>query len=113
MLLACCKAAKIKIPEARRIVGIATEPLGTSSRSEDLLLLETVGDSWTTAHEKEARELQKELGLLKDGSLRYCESHDEEYPDSSSIPSKRVLDRAERRRLDRQQRRSTRYIRNR
>lgn len=100
LLLACCKVAKLRASNARRMVGIATEPLGTPKPTEDLVLLETFGDNWTPTHEKEARELQKQLAILTDKSVTFRETHDKEYPDISDIRTQPALNRAERRRLE-------------
>lgn len=81
VLLAHCKVAKLLAPAAKRIVGIATEPDGTPEPSEDLLLLETHGGSWTAEDEQEARELQKLGSILVDGRTTRRVTSVREYPD--------------------------------
>lgn len=103
LLLANCKVAKLRAPQARQIVGIATEPLGTPKPTEDLLLLETSGEHWTPAHENEAKELQKQLIILTDKSVTFRKTHDQEYPDISSTQPNQPLNRTERRRPAREQ----------
>lgn len=105
-LLACCKVAKLRAPGVRRIVGIATEPLGTRGPTEDLVLLETHGEWWTSEQEKEAKELQEQVGIFEDETTRLRETHDKEYPEVPKGPPQH-LDRATRRRLERQQRGAT------
>jgi hypothetical protein len=80
MLIACCKVAKLKVANAARIVGIATEPKGTRGASEDLVLLEVHDDAWDSAQE-EARVLQVEVGIFLDERVKYYEIQDNEYPE--------------------------------
>lgn len=105
-LLACCKVAKLKSPGVRQIVGIATEPLGTRPATEDLVLLQTDGEWWKSEQEVEARELQEKVGIFEEATTRLRETHDKEYPDVPVIKPSQHLDRAERRRLLREQRRA-------
>lgn len=102
-LLALCKVAKLELPAAQRVVGFATEPLGTYGASEDLLLLDTSREAWNEVAEEEARELREKFGFLNHESLTRRESHDKEYP--STFHPRQVVDRAERRRLEREEKR--------
>lgn len=84
ILIACCKVAHLQMKSSRRVIGIATEPSGTSGSSEDLLLLDFDSNPWDADQEAEARMLQQNLGILLDGQARYYELHDNEYPDLPS-----------------------------
>lgn len=111
LLLAYCKVAKLRVPTARRIVGIATEPVGTDGASEDLVLLETHGEAWTQRHEEEAKQLQERLDLFAEETTTYQEIHGKEYPDvTPAAPARPMqqfrrppqgLNRAQRRALKR------------
>ncbi len=71
-----CHVAKLKYPQARDIIGIATESGEAKRRSEDLLYLNT--SSWSAEAEAEAREIQERFGLLK--NVRSSTSPEYEYP---------------------------------
>jgi hypothetical protein len=64
LLTAYCAVAKVQYPDARFIVGFATEAghRDDDSRSEDLVCLDAT--AWTPDMEERARVLQKDLGLL-------------------------------------------------
>jgi hypothetical protein len=70
--------AKLSFPNARHIVGIATESiiLGNEGRSEDVSHLDVT--EWTSEHERIAKEIQEELKFSKD--LKVFQSHHEEFP---------------------------------
>lgn len=77
LLEACCMAARLKFPDAKDIVGIATEPWShKNGRSEDLLLMD--GTQWNKELEAEALELQDQLGLLT--KTRMSKTTEPEYP---------------------------------
>lgn len=80
LLLACCKVARLRLPSASRIVGIATEPRGSHGASEDLVLMDFEASPWDSDQELEARMLQEKLGILLDGKATYYERHEDEYP---------------------------------
>lgn len=80
ILAAYCRVAKLRAPAAKRIVGIATEPGGSRGASEDLVLLETHGENWTSEHEKDAKELQEIGNIFVDESTTFQETHVQEYP---------------------------------
>jgi hypothetical protein len=79
-LEACCKAHKLKYPDAKDIVGIASEPVreGEGS-SEDLLYLD--GRKWDSDQEEEAIKLCEQLDILQEGNYEIKRFHDKEYPD--------------------------------
>ena len=74
----CCAVAKLEYPDAKDIVGIATEA-GTNraSRSEDAIYVDA--REWSAQMESNARMLQKELGILTE-PVR-VEERMQEYPD--------------------------------
>ncbi len=82
LLLAYCKVAKLRAPQAKRILGFANEPLGGSVSSEDLLLLDV--SNWSAEQESEARDLQREHGILLDENVQYYETKHREYPKEES-----------------------------
>jgi hypothetical protein len=108
LLVACCKVARLRATSATRVVGIATEPAGTRGGSEDLVLLDYERNPWDPAQEAEARQLQANLGILREGTAQYREYHDAEYPEPSErpkdlsrlSPAKRLLERERLRRVN-------------
>jgi hypothetical protein len=76
MLEACCIITKLVKPDAKDIVGIATETWGTDGRSEDFLYLDA--REWGEQEDEEARRLQEETGLLQ--NLTMSEGKVYEYP---------------------------------
>lgn len=87
MLLACCKVARLRAPDAARIVGLVTEPRGTKGASEDLLVLDLQSVAWGPAQDEEARRLQAELGILLDDTAEAYERHEVEFPDVPQVRS--------------------------
>lgn len=87
-LEACCRVVKLKYPDAVDIVGIATESgrMERGEGSEDACYLDT--RIWTEENEREARELQSNLGILVSPNQRPIRIT--EYPEPSSIPAKFV-----------------------
>jgi hypothetical protein len=78
LLEACLMVVKYKFPEALDIVGIASEPLRSSSgSSEDLLYLDA--REWSAELNNEAAKLQKELRILTSATIFHA--HEEEYPE--------------------------------
>jgi hypothetical protein len=71
-----CHVAKLKYPEARDIIGIATEAGLGERRSEDLMYLNT--SDWSAKAEAHAREIQQQLGLLKE--VKALAGREYEYP---------------------------------
>lgn len=72
-----CFVTKLKFPDARHIVGIATEPMSYgSNRSEDLIYLD--GHHWTEDDQKKAKKIQKDFGLLS--KTKRMEFTEYEYP---------------------------------
>jgi hypothetical protein len=77
-LEACCKIARLEYPDAKDIIGIATEPgLNNDGRSEDAAYLD--GREWTPAMEEEAKELQERLGVFRTPKRKNI--HLREYPE--------------------------------
>jgi SEC-C motif len=74
----CCMVAKLENPDAKDIVGIATEPgVNHASRSEDAIYVDV--REWTTKMEGEAKILQEKLGILT--KPKRFHGHMKEYPD--------------------------------
>jgi hypothetical protein len=83
-LFACCKVARLQCPEAKDIIGIATETgIRNKHRSEDALYLDL--RNWNPAMELEAKELQERYNILRNPRKRVIEAT--EYPDvKSNVP---------------------------
>ena len=77
LLQALCLVTRSKWEDARDIVGIATEPIESEDRSEDLLYMD--GREWNDELNEEARELQRQLNLLTNMSI--SQVSEKEYPD--------------------------------
>ena len=77
LLAAYCHVAKIRRPELRDIIGIATEPVDVDARSEDLVYLDA--RHWTQEDQARTLELQAQTGILV--SPRETAFHDNEYPE--------------------------------
>jgi len=75
-LEACCMVTKLKFPDAKDIVGIATESGKSSYRSEDAIYLDA--REWTEDLSNEARALQESLSILTD--FQRFEETEFEYP---------------------------------
>jgi hypothetical protein len=86
LLQALCMVVRLKYPEAKDIVGIATESGDGDLRSEDLVYLD--GRYWTAEMEAEATMLQRETGFLTNpsGPFHYTVK---DYPDEP-MPSMRL-----------------------
>jgi hypothetical protein len=64
VLEACCKIVRLRYPEAKDIVGIATESgFDGGGRSEDAIYFDA--REWNAGAEVEAKELQAKLGILQ------------------------------------------------
>lgn len=82
LLESCCMVVKLKFPDAKDIVGIATETgIDITNRSEDAVYFDA--RNWTEANQLEAESLQRDLGLLTNVTKFATREH--EYP----IPRKR------------------------
>ena len=76
-LESCCAVTRLEYPNARDIVGIATESgLNNKGRSEDAIYFD--GSHWTEKMAAAAKLQQEKLRILK--SARYFEEQVEEYP---------------------------------
>jgi hypothetical protein len=73
-----CETAKLHFPNARHILGIATESiiLGNEGRSEDISHRDVT--EWTSEDAMIAKEIQGKIKLSKD--LKVFQSHHEEFP---------------------------------
>ncbi len=84
LLAAYCHIAKADNPQLLDVVGIATEPLDHNSRSEDLAYLDV--RNWNEDAQREARELQRQTGLMT--KLTKTKYHDNEYPKQKQTSEK-------------------------
>jgi hypothetical protein len=114
LLAAYCQVTKVHRPKLLDIVGIATEPIDFDSRSEDLIYLNARG--WSFQDQRNAEELQRELGLLT--NLSKIAFHDEEYPPEEARRKtmederpRKVSNRSKRRKEMRERRREHRGFR--
>jgi len=64
LLQTTCEIVRYKFPEARDIVGIATEPSGIEGSSEDLIYLD--GSQWTAELDANAKEFSERFNILKE-----------------------------------------------
>jgi len=71
-----CHVTKLKWPDVRDVIGIATESGNEARRSEDLIYLRAVG--WDEAAQAEAKEAQARLGILK--RTKMSRGREWEYP---------------------------------
>lgn len=77
LLWAYCLVTRLKFPEARYVVGIATDPRGSGdASSEDMAVLD--GNIWNEELAADARAYQKDLELLT--NVRKVNFHEPEYP---------------------------------
>jgi hypothetical protein len=83
LLYAACMAATLKMPAIPEfVVGIATEPIGSDTRSEDIFCLET--RDWSAERRAEAERLQREFQkLLRTHAPTLVETLD--YPEPISV----------------------------
>ena len=107
LLVAYCKVAKLRCPNASYIVGIATENVGPKGASEDLVALDARG--WTVDMQEEAERIQKEASLLLDKNVKWTEGRTSEWPEVRSAlasnPGGAELNRKQRRALESKRRR--------
>ena len=76
LLKAYCLVTRLQFDDALDIVGIASEPMSSSGRSEDFIYLD--GRHWTEELEAEASRFQSELGILQE--MRPFQQTEHEYP---------------------------------
>jgi uncharacterized protein YecA (UPF0149 family) len=75
----CCSVVRLKYPDARDIVGVATESgLQNQGRSEDAIYLDA--SHWTKEMEDIARADQEKLGILK--SAKQFAEEVQEFPEA-------------------------------
>ena len=72
-----CFVAKLHFPAAKQIVGLALEPAWAEYPTESFCVLDV--ENWTDEKQAMAKKLQKELPLLKRGSMKIHEM--KEYPE--------------------------------
>jgi hypothetical protein len=82
MLEAYCTVARLQCHDAKVMIGLATEPMGSQHSSEDFLAIDV--EDWSAEHHSLAKQLQKEMGILLDSKLQKYEGMTEEYPDKTS-----------------------------
>jgi hypothetical protein len=100
LLAAYCQVAKLENPQLLDIAGIATEPVDFNSRSEDLAYLDV--RDWDSAAQEEARELQRNTGLMT--NLTKTNYHDNEYPRVPRTTSGKPTNRNKKRKALKQRR---------
>jgi hypothetical protein len=100
LLAAYCHIAKLQYPQLLDIVGIATEPADHTSRSEDLAYLDA--RNWDDAAQEEARELQRNTGLMT--NLSKTNYHDNEYPKVPKTTPGKATNRSKKRNAIKQRR---------
>src|SRR5260370_2304299 len=76
LLHAYCVVTKLKYPQAKHIVGIASDGEDTTQRSEDLFYLDA--SDWSAEAQSTAIEIQQRLGILKEVKLKMHREYD--YP---------------------------------
>ena len=76
LLAAYCLVTRLEYSDAHYVVGIATEPLNSDDRSEDMCVLD--GSHWTEETAKEAEALKKEYGIFT--GLKQSRFNEPEYP---------------------------------
>ena len=81
MLEAYCMVAKLRCPNARLVVGLATEPRESELSSEDLLAIDV--SDWSDKEYEHARQIQEDTGILLDKNLAKFEGRILEYPINS------------------------------
>jgi hypothetical protein len=80
LLHAYCCVAKLLMPEARVMIGIATEPRWTKGASEDLLAIDVGPESWGEERAQEARDTQAQLGIFLENSTVKYRGNSREFP---------------------------------
>lgn len=80
-LFAYCHVAVLRAPSATQVIGIATESIneGNTESSEDLIYLEAVSDRDRLV--SQARDIQKQFGLILDENVEKSQYREVEYPE--------------------------------
>lgn len=81
LLAAYCQVMKVVHPDAKDIIGIATDSGPTDSRSEDAMYLDV--SRWTEEDQKEAEQTREELSLFK--RTRLTRGRVSEYPSTPKV----------------------------
>ncbi len=87
ILQASCKILKYKFPDAKDIVGIASEPHYSRDSSEDLIYLDAM--EWSDELNDEAAEWQSQLGILESPTFKHTRV--DEYPSISTSKKDSVI----------------------
>jgi hypothetical protein len=108
LLTAYCTGVRLNHPDAREVIGIATEPLNAKASSQDFFYEHFAGPA--TAEELVAiREQCDELGILQEASMQPTAYHAREFPEVLPTVRPRFAggpgNRAERRAAESTQRR--------
>lgn len=77
-----CHAVKANYPQAKDIIGIATESKEARVRSEDALYLNA--SNWSEENQRNAEKIRDEIGLLKE--IRTSGGAEQEYPFTPIAP---------------------------
>lgn len=81
LLHAYCSVAKLLMPEARMMIGIAAEPRGTKGASEDLLAMDVGPESWSEELAQEAKDVQAQIGIFLENRVVKHKGNSKEFPD--------------------------------
>lgn len=90
LLHAYCSVAKLLMPHARMVIGIATEPSGTEGASEDLLAMDVGPESWSEDRAQEARDARVQLGIFLDDRIVKYTGNSKEFPDVPAAATGRL-----------------------
>lgn len=107
LLHAYCSVAKLLMPEARMMIGIATEPRGTKGASEDLLAMDVGPESWSEELAQEARDVQAQVGIFLENRIVKHMGNSKEFPDVPAAakgdlsPAERLRERERLRNIER------------
>jgi len=81
LLAAGCSIAKLNVPEAREIVGLAIDPKECPTSSEDLIYMDV--SNWGAEDHARAVELQAQTGLFTD--MTFTKVREQEFPDVTRV----------------------------
>jgi len=85
-----CLVTKLHFPDAKHIIGIATEPLdGSDYRSEDFVHLDAT--EWSEELDQQARASKAELGIFQD--VKFFAGREQEYPTDENKRKRFVVSR--------------------
>lgn len=108
LLQSYCAVAKLIAPDATMIIGIAAEPSGTvGGGSEDLVAMDASAEHWTEEREREARQIQADIGIFLERRIIRHAIGSQEFPDIPAAargklsPAQRLQERERQRNLER------------